>query len=200
MSSTSVFSDVSVSLPEHGPGAELAAGFGMWARGPTLDPAMVVGRPLRTSCGTLDVSVYEARGIACAATLVAPHMPEGSLVYIQCDNVKALAQTWLRSRSGVWVASSANNGAFIDAEEARRLSGKLRNSDAFAEAANVTLDALAHCRLRFKWVKGHSVGDGRGWVNALCDDLARMARTRGVPVSAEESEIWRKPTRKRHVR
>ena len=127
-----------------------AGGWGVWLKTDLLDRAIVKGGPIKVDVPTPNVAelVAIANGLFVAKRL---HLLRPlDVVMIQSDCAEALA--WIRGR----VPTTADNRAV--------------NGLSIAEEFSL--------RLQVRHVRGHQDGDGRQYVNRLCDQIAKAGMRR----------------------
>lgn len=162
-----VFADASMH-----PG-ERRCGWGAWIKGD--------GRPSLSAGGALpfnqSTSICELEALAAALEHAERHnyfVDADKAVMLQCDNVNALGA--IRGRRPAVLISDHADSALINTrkkEEPADMRAAIDRIFAVTDGAGLTV-ILRH-------VRGHMGGDGRNYVNRLCDRLAKEGRRQALP-------------------
>ena len=150
-----------------------AGGWGVWLKTDLLDRAIVKGGPIKVDVPTPNVAelVAIANGLFVAKRL---HLLRPlDVVMIQSDCAEALA--WIRGRVPTTADNRAVNGLSIDVAH-----GKLKTRKRVAAPLQVIAEIAEEfsLRLQVRHVRGHQDGDGRQYVNRLCDQIAKAGMRR----------------------
>lgn len=167
-----MFSDASV-LP-----VVSLSGWGFWIKGDGRD-SMYAGGPLQTFDPSSTVAELEAmaNGLACAKAAGYFRATDATIM-LQCDSADALAI--LRYLRPALTESRHKDSHPLPNRRKKPMERQI-------VAARHVLAVLDECGLVpvLRHVRGHKQGDGRNWVNRLCDGLAKKgAKTRKVVTSA----------------
>lgn len=148
-------------MPERG-----SSGWGMWAKGDGRDSITASGRIAvyhpSSDCAELDAIASGLTYLSESGYL----LPSDRLVMVQSDNIVALGAV----ATALGAAERRHeNGAAI-----HRRRKPLLPHHAAAIARNRTVTDAHNLCLTVRHVRGHTNGEGRQWVNRLCDRLARQ--------------------------
>lgn len=143
----------------------LAAGWGAWAKGDGWERGLTFGGPIKAAVA----NAAEAEMAAMANAVVRLHN-NGKLdgikrVMLQSDCLRVLQlilQAFPRADP-----SDHKDGAAV-------ISTRLLPSPMESKGLAVICEVLSDCpTILVRHVRGHQNGDGRQWVNRVCDDIAR---------------------------
>lgn len=145
------------------------SGWGYWAKGDDR-PAISFGGPLGAFCQSTTVAELEALANGLAHLNASRYLRStDSQVLLQCDNIGALACI-RKERPSVGVNKHKDSARM----EVRRKPLSEREKAAVKVILNL---ADEHgLTLSVRHVRGHQQGNGRNWVNRLCDKLANKGR------------------------
>lgn len=184
MSVVTVFADAS-----HCPRTK-SAGWGAWAKGDGWERGQTFGGEIRSTV----LNAAEAEMAAMANALARLHN-RGQLqglrrVMLQSDCLRVL-QLILQAIPRA-EPSNHKDGAPVEPQ-------KLAMSPMERKGVEIIIDVLADCEsILLRHVRGHRPGEGRQWVNRVCDDIARKhMREQRTKRGVDPKSIYRTKRRKK---
>lgn len=148
---------------------EGVGGYGVWMKTEGMPSGMQFGGPIAGSCIDSTDSELRSIGMGLLKGVEANIIRPGDEVWVQCDNVGALAALMLECG-----AKQSTHKDSVEIPQPRRLVSSLKGSMVLAWIK----DTQRQNDLAFvvRHVRGHKKGQGRQWVNRLVDGLAKRGR------------------------
>ncbi|GHB33751.1 hypothetical protein GCM10007094_23250 [Pseudovibrio japonicus] len=158
-----VFTDASLSHHNK------SCGYGFWAKGDGR-PAVHGGGPFQAFHGCIEVNELKALANAMSALSADQYFSASDkVILLQSDSVPALA-CLLQFDSSIQINS---HKASAEIKPQRKPMKKIHRR---ISALIVETAAQHNLELTLRHVRGHQKGDGRNYVNRLCDKLAKAGR------------------------